>query len=219
MNSAGAFAFSGSLSGNGVLTTTNSGIWLYGSNGVGAQVVRTGQGAPGAGVFKTLSAPSLNSSNEVVFMGTLSGNGVTATNAAAIWSADSSGTVQQVVRAGAAAPGVSGAVFSTFTQLAYPDEAGVVFVATMATGPGGISASNNVGLWATEAPGDTPELIVRKGDSFTVGSSPKTVSDIQIFNPSPSTAGSGRHMNALGDLVFKITFTDGSSGLFYFIRQ
>jgi hypothetical protein len=193
MNSAGAFAFSGSLSGNGVLTTTNSGIWLYGSNGVGAQVVRTGQGAPSAGV--------------------------TATNAAGIWTADSSGTVQQVVRAGSSAPGVSGAVFSTFTQLAYPNEAGVVFVATMATGPGGISASNNVGLWATEAPGDTPELIVRKGDSFTVGSSPKTVSDIQIFNPSPSTAGSGRHMNALGDLVFKITFTDGSSGLFYFIRQ
>jgi hypothetical protein len=219
MNSAGAFAFSGSLSGNGVLTTTNSGIWLYGSNGVGAQVVRTGQGAPSAGVFKTLSAPSLNSSNEVAFMGTLGGNGVTATNAAGIWSADSSGTIQQIVRAGAAAPGVSGAVFSTFTQLAYPDEAGVVFVATMATGPGGISASNNVGLWAAEAPGDTPELIVRKGDAFTVGSAPKTVSDIQIFNTNPSTAGASRHMNALGDLIFKITFTDGSSGLFYFLRQ
>lgn len=219
MNSVGAFAFSGSLSGNGVLTTTNSGIWLYASNGTGSQLVRTGQSAPGGGVFKSLSAPVLNSSNEVAFMGTLSGNGVTTTNAAGIWSADSSGTIQQIVRAGSAAPGISGAVFSAFMQLASPDEAGVVFVATMATGPGGISASNNVGLWATEAPGDTPELIVRKGDSFTVGSSPKTVSDIQIFNPSPSTAGSSRHMNALGDLVFKITFTDGSSGLFYFLRQ
>jgi len=92
-------------------------------------------------------------------------------------------------------------------------------VATMATGPGGISASNNVGLWAAEAPGDTPELIVRKGDAFTVGSAPKTVSDIQIFNTNPSTAGASRHMNALGDLIFKITFTDGSSGLFYFLRQ
>jgi len=60
---------------------------------------------------------------------------------------------------------------------------------------------------------------VRKGDAFTVGSAPKTVSDIQIFNTNPSTAGASRHMNALGDLIFKITFTDGSSGLFYFLRQ
>jgi hypothetical protein len=102
--------------------------------------------------------------------------------------------------------------------LASPDEAGVVFVATMATGPGGIATSNNVGLWAAEAPGDTPELIVRKGDSFTVGSSPKTISDILIFNPSTETAGAARHMNALGDLIFKITFTDGSSGIFRFLR-
>jgi hypothetical protein len=219
MNSEGAFAFSGTLSGNGVLTTNNTGVWLYGSNGAGSQVIRTGQSAPGGGIFKTLSAPVLNSSNEVAFMGTLSGSGVTTTNAAGIWSADSSGNIQQIVRAGAAAPGISGAVFSTFTQLAYPDEAGVVFVATMAAGTGGITATNNVGLWAAEAPGDTPELIVRKGDSFTVGSSPKTISDILIFNPSTETAGAARHMNALGDLVFKITFTDGSSGLFRFLRQ
>ena len=218
MNSAGAFAFSGSLSGNGVLTTTNSGIWLYASNGTGSQVVRAGQSAPGGGIFKTLSAPVLNSSNEVAFMGTLSGNGVTTTNAAGIWSADSSGAIQQIVRAGSAAPGISGAVFSTFTQLASPDEAGVVFVATMATGPGGTTTSNNVGLWATEAPGDTPELIVRKGDSFTVGSSPKTISDILIFNSSTETAGAARHMNTLGDLIFKITFSDGSSGIFRFLR-
>jgi hypothetical protein len=218
MNSAGAFAFSGTLSGNGVLTTTNSGIWLYASNGTGSQVVRTGQSAPGGGIFKTLSAPVLNSSNEVAFMGTLSGNGVTTTNAAGIWSADSFGAIQQIVRSGSAAPGISGAVFSAFTQLASPDEAGVVFVANMTTGPGGVSASNNVGLWAAEAPGDTPELIVRKGDSFTVGSSPKTISDILIFNPSTETAGAARHMNALGDLIFKITFTDGSSGIFRFLR-
>jgi hypothetical protein len=218
MNSAGAFAFSGVLSGNGVLTTTNSGIWLYSSNGTGSQVVRTGQSAPGGGIFKTLSAPVLNSSNEVAFMGTLSGNGVTKTNAAGIWSSDSSGAIQQIVRSGSAAPGIPGAVFSTFTQLASPDEAGVVFVATMATGPGGIATSNNVGLWAAEAPGDTPELIVRKGDSFTVGSSPKTISDILIFNSSTETAGAARHMNALGDLIFKITFTDGSSGIFRFLR-
>lgn len=219
INSEGAFAFSGSLSGNGVLTTTNSGIWLYGSSGIESQVVRTGQSAPGGGTFKTLSAPVLNSNNEVAFMGTLGGNGVTTTNAAGIWNADSSGTIQQIVRAGAPAPGITGAVFSTFTQLAYPDEAGVVFVATMATGPGGISASNNVGLWAAEAPGDTPELIVRKGDSLLVGSLPKTIADIMIFNPSADTAGAARHMNALGDLVFKITFTDGSSGLFLYLRQ
>jgi hypothetical protein len=75
-----------------------------------------------------------------------------------------------------------------------------------------------VGLWAAEAPGDTPELIVRKGDSFTVGSSPKTISDILIFNSNTETAGAARHMNTLGDLIFKITFSDGSSGIFRFLR-
>jgi hypothetical protein len=76
-----------------------------------------------------------------------------------------------------------------------------------------------VGLWAAESLGDTPELIVRKGDSFPVGSAPKTVSDIQIFNSTGTIAGAARHMNALGDLIFKITFTDGSSGLFCYLRQ
>lgn len=219
MNSEGSFAFSGTLSGNGVLTTTNAGIWLYESNGAASQVVRTGQSAPGGSIFKTLSAPVLNSSNEVAFMCTLSGNGVTATNAAGIWSAESSGSIQQIARAGAAAPGIPGAIFSAFSQLAYPDEAGVVFVATMAPGPGGITTANNVGLWAAESLGDTPELIIRKGDTFPVGSAPKTVSDIQIFNSTGTIAGAARHMNTLGDLIFKITFTDGSSGLFCYLRQ
>jgi hypothetical protein len=219
INSAGAFAFAGTLSGNGVLTTTNSGIWLYGANGTGSQVVRTGQSAPGGGFFKTLSAPVLNSKNALAFTGTLSGNGVTTANTTGIWSAEASGTLQQIARAGAAAPGISGAVFSAFTQVAYPDEAGVVFVGTMATGPGGITATNNTGLWAAEAPGVSPELILRKGDSFQVGSSLKTVSEILVFNQPAATAGAVRHLNAFGDLIFKITFTDGSSGIFRFLRE
>jgi hypothetical protein len=219
INSAGAFAFAGTLSGNGVLTTTNSGIWLYGANGTGSQVVRTGQSAPGGGFFKTLSAPVLNSKNALAFTGTLSGNGVTTANATGIWSAEASGTLHQIARTGAVAPGISGAVFSAFTQVAYPDEAGVVFVGTMATGPGGITATNNTGLWAAEAPGVSPELILRKGDSFQVGSSLKTVSDILVFNQPAATAGAVRHLNAFGDLIFKITFTDGSSGIFRFLRE
>jgi len=216
LNGNGAVAFAGTLSGNGITTSNNTGIWLYGANGTGSQLLRTGQEAPGGGVFKSLSAPLLNSVNEIAFTGTLTGNGVTKTTATGIWSADSSGTLQMVARSGAAAPGLSGAVFGTFNQLACPDETGVVFVATLVNGYGGTSNSNNVGLWAVPAPGETPELILRKGDSFTAGGVTRTVAEILIFNSTAENAGATRHINSSGDLIFKINFTNGSSGLFGF---
>jgi hypothetical protein len=42
----------------------------------------------------------------------------------------------------------------------------------------------------------------------------KTVSAIGVFSSSANTAGAARNFNAIGDLILKLTFTDGSSGLF-----
>jgi hypothetical protein len=152
----------------------------------------------------------------LAFTGTLKAGigGVSSSNATGIWIVSPEGVLSTVARAGDLAPGLSGAKFASFNQIVLPDEAGIAFVATLATGSGGISSSNNIGLWAAPVSGGEPVLIVRIGDSLTVGGVVKTIASFSVFSASPNTPGAGRHFNAAGDLVFRLVFTDKSSGIF-----
>ncbi|MFY8268362.1 MAG: DUF7453 family protein, partial [Terrimicrobiaceae bacterium] len=69
-------------------------------------------------------------------------------------------------------------------------------------------------LWISSTPGTAPSLVVRIGDSFSVGGVARTVSSFALFSASPTTTGARRSFNSIGELVFKLTFTDGSSGIF-----
>jgi hypothetical protein len=137
-------------------------------------------------------------------------------NATGLWVASPEGAIEMVARAGDLAPGLPGARFATFAQIVYPDESGIAFIATLATGSGAITTSNNTGLWSSPAPGESPVLVVRTGDSFHVGGVAKTVSAIGIFSPAANTAGAGRGADPFGNLVFRLTFTDNTSGIFGF---
>jgi len=57
-------------------------------------------------------------------------------------------------------------------------------------------------------------LIIRTGDSFVVGGVTKTISKFSVYSASAATTGAQRSFNALGDVIFLLTFTDGTSGLF-----
>ena len=222
LNDAGEIAFLGTFTGNGVTTGNNTAIFRYNNVGTGTLLVRTGIVSSDGRIFQTFSSPVLNNSGSIAFTGTLKTGvaGVTSANATGIWTISSNNTLATVVRSGDAAPGLSGAVFSLFNQIAYPEEnnsggqAGVAFIATLSTGLGGITASNNVGLWISITPTTEPTLVIRKGDSFSVGGVPKTVSSFDIFTSSTQTTGVKRSFNSIGELILKVTFTDGSTGIF-----
>ena len=53
--------------------------------------------------------------------------------------------------------------------------------------------------------------IICTGDGLTVNGSAKIISGLAIFNAPGSSTGQTRHFNNPGDLIYKATFTDGST--------
>ncbi|TWU28147.1 DUF7453 family protein [Bythopirellula polymerisocia] len=116
LNVAGNTAFIGTLSGTGVNSANNSGIYGGGS-GTLAEVAREGNQAPGAdpGVeFSSFNIPVINATGQTLFSGVLTGSGVNSTNDSGIYSMGG-GTMSEVARKGNQAPGADpGVVFSGF---------------------------------------------------------------------------------------------------------
>jgi len=218
-------------SGSGMTTANNSGIWAdIGTNGL-TLIAQTGTSAPGytpgsnVGTFATLSDPVYSDSDAVAFIGTLSGSGaanatVTKSNNTGIW-ATTSGLLLLVARTGDLAPDAngtrssSGPVFASFQQFSLPDQGGVVILANLVSGrpgPGGVVPGNTQGIWAVDTAG-TLKQIIRTGESLAVNGLAKTLSSLSIFNVPSASAGQTRHFNNPGDLIYKVTFTDGSPGI------
>jgi hypothetical protein len=213
-NNNGTVALGATVIGTGLNTSNNQGIWLISANGTASLRVRTGQTNADGTIYKTIGAPVLNNKGEIAFIGSLkTGTGnVTTANDDRIWSIGANGTIQLIAKASGSAPDLTGAVFESFTQLAYPDDSGVIFVATLVVGTGDTTTTNNVGVWAVNASGAT-KLLIRKGDSMTINGAIKTIADILLFTSASDTLGATRQITSAGDLVYKVRFTDGTYGI------
>jgi hypothetical protein len=112
LNDRGQIAFRANLTGAGVTSANNQGLWS-GDVGSLSLVARTGEQAPGTPntvLFSNLFRPALNSEGQLAFRANLTGFGVTSSNNLGIWATDQDGAVQLIVRKGAAlevAPGDS----------------------------------------------------------------------------------------------------------------
>ncbi len=71
---------------------------------------------------------------------------------------------ESVLRQGDVAPGLGGAVFSSFSDPASDETGGFAFVATLKQGVGGITRRNDAGLWASDANADL-RLIAQTGEA------------------------------------------------------
>lgn len=167
VNSGGVVAFSAALTGFGIDSTNNTGIWV-GLPGSIAVAARAGNPAPGtpAGVVFSGGMQNwlmLNDAGQIVFRANLAGPGVDTTNDAGIW-AGVPGALQLIAREGDIAPGTGGAVFDLFNYQfeAYPapvmNAAGEVAFSGHCTGARGIwrwsgGALELMALTGTTAPG------------------------------------------------------------------
>jgi hypothetical protein len=157
LNNAGQTAFVAFLTGDGVDSTNNRGIW---SERAGAlqMLVRTGTQAPGtpAGVrFNTFGPPSLNAAGQVMFAARLVGSGVNADNDLGIWATDADGSLTLIVRTGELLE-VAPTDFRTIRSLVLAEGSGngdgrpsgfndlgqIVFIATFTDSTGGVLVSN-----------------------------------------------------------------------------
>jgi len=228
-------AFLATIIGSGTATTitkgvNDTGIWFYTGPNTGTLIVRTGTAAhsytsgSSVGTYATISDPVLDNNDSVAFLGTLALSAstpiVTATNNIGIW-ANTTGTLALVARIGDNAPDKTGAtspsgpVFASFTQFTLPDQGGVIVLAKLVSGkpgPGGVTSSNNIGIWAVDTDGVLKQII-RTGDSLTVNGKAKTITKLSIFTAPKTCTGQTRHFNNPGDMIYTAGFNDGTSGI------
>ena len=94
-----------------------------------------------------------------------------------------------------------------------PEGGGVVFLADLAPGAGGVNAGNSQGVWSADRTGKL-KLLVRTGDGMQVNGAIKTISALTIFTSTPDAGGQTRSFNNRRRLAYKAAFTDGTQGIF-----
>ena len=238
VNDADHVAFQATLSANtsaGIGTANNSGIWVDSGTTGRALVARTGSQAPGyagaasvTGTFATVTDPVFANDDAVAFLGTLVKTGTTvldisSTNNTGIWTMIS-GSLTLVARTGDRAPAADGnvtassPVFASFAQYVLPNQGGVIILANLVAGtaavpgPGGVVAVNSQGIWAQDTNGVLKQII-RKGDGLTVNGKAVAVSALTIFSAPATATGQTRHFNSAGDILYKASFSDGSTAI------
>jgi hypothetical protein len=120
LNDAGQVAFQATLTGSGVDSSNNQGIWR-GAPGSLSLVARMGSAAPGTGSgvnFSYLSNPVLNDGGQVAFTAWLTGSEVNSSNDVGIWIGDGTESLL-VVRRGDM---LEGKVVSGFDIPTTPDQ-------------------------------------------------------------------------------------------------
>jgi hypothetical protein len=163
LNDAGQTAFAAMLTGSGVDSTNNIGIWSEGS-GTLALVARAGDHAPGMpsgvnfGLIYGFSV-ALNNAGQAAFVAPLNGSGVDSTNDWGLWS-DRSGNLELVAREGDQAPGAPSGVN-------FGDSGGTTFIRPVLndagqTAFGARSTDGRLGIWSDGS--GSLALIARLGD-------------------------------------------------------
>jgi uncharacterized repeat protein (TIGR03803 family) len=213
MNENGHVAFEAKLTGGDTTSKNKSGIWADDRSGTRQLVVRTGWNAGGA-LFSALKDPVYNGNEEVAFMGTLKvGTGdATSANNHGVWS-NTGGPVHLVAREGFQAPGcAAGTTFASFTQIALPDQGGVVLLAKLTPGTGDATTANNLGIWAVDSEGNL-QLVLRTGFPH-----PATGVNVTVLSFLPAASGvvgqTRSFTQRTGDLLYRASFADGTSGIF-----
>jgi hypothetical protein len=188
LNDAGQTAFFSWLSGTGVDSSSDSGMWS-GNTGALVPVARAGSPAPDtpAGVnFGTFYLPvGFNNAGQIAIQSFLAGD-VDSTNDEALWT-NVSGSLKLVARRGSqAADAPDGVNFGMFSLTGWPalNDAGRIAFLGGIEGAG-VDESNNEGIWAGET--DALALVARRGQHAPGTSSGVNYSDLQY--PSLNSSG------------------------------
>ncbi|MBA3483847.1 MAG: hypothetical protein H0T51_18740 [Pirellulales bacterium] len=194
---------------SGATSSDDTGVWSE-MDGALTLVAREGSQAPGlpVGVKFSNFGPdfrAINGTGLVAFRGVLQfGEGVPGLNDSGIWS-QRSGPLALVAREGDQAPGTpAGIVFGHFSNAPVLNAAGhTAFVGTLQRGDGGVTFSNNSGIWSDRS--GTLELVAREGNQ-----APGTPSGTNFdFMPRNSSI----ILNAAGQMAVFASLQSGSGGV------
>ena len=161
-NPFGTMALTAELSGTGITSANNRGVWI--DNGSGLQLVaRSGDPAPGvpgatflSGAINPLDHKAIDSSGNLLIGSSIAGPGIDASNNSGYWYGPP-GNLNLLLRTGQSIPGFSGTIKEFFVQLVGPNR---FVVDAHFTGPG-ITSANDSAIF--EGTANQLNLIAREG--------------------------------------------------------
>lgn len=221
--------FASRLTGAGVTTGADSGIWTD-ANGSLELLAREGDHAPGTpagarfGDLGGITQPLINDSGQVLlydFPLQIGPGGVTAGNASAIW-LGITGNLSLIARLGDQVPGLpSGVTFFDFEQLCGFNSAGAFAFHARVDGPG-IDFTNERAVFVFDPEEGALRKVARKGDLVQSTSGLVPISQLLCGNYNLreiSSVGGGqqRHMNAAGRFAFSATSFTAQTDSFLFL--
>ena len=220
INRTGEIAFDAGLTGPGVTSANDSGLWTN-APGTVTLIAREGDRAPGTppnvlfgGMYNGGARPPLlNVKGEVAILAQLTGPGITSLNDEGIWLGPAR-ALTLVARKGNQAPGTPfGVIFSSLSYPALNDRGQVAFSGSL-TGPG-ITSLNDHGIWVTDLTGAVT-LLIREGDTLEIAPSDiRTVTRVAFYMTlSGGDDGQPSGFNNFGQVAFEAEFDRGSSGIF-----
>lgn len=181
-------------------------------------IVELGDAAPGTildPVFDSFGTPLINNLGDAVARVKLSGPGVFDTNDDAIYKF-AGGGIELVARQNSLIPGATDlARFGDAFSLFYNDLDQVAFTTDLQGT--NVDATNDHALFAET--GGELQLIAREGDLFDVDPDPlmddlRQIAQVLLSGSAGPYDGRASLLNASGQLVFGLSFTDGSQGIF-----
>jgi hypothetical protein len=200
--------------GPGVPRTGVRGIFTSDDAGATWQpLVRTGVPSPGVdrGVFLAFSEPVNSSSGAgIAFLAATRGRGVLRTNNEGLWWRPEGGALTLLAREGSQPPGApAGAKWRVFNSLALPGGAtGPLFTATLQIGAGGITSTDDFGLYGVDGSGTLRELVRENQPLLGM-----TVKTFTVLRAIVGIEGTTRAFNATAAVVLLVTFTDNSTAI------
>ena len=200
--------------GGNVTTANDTTIIPYNANNTGFDQIATEGGNPitaslSSLTFASFSDPHVDSLNNVLFLATLKGNGVKPTNNKALLFGTSHTKIARTGDPATDSAGATGtAVWSSFISHALAGGQGrPVFVAKLAGS--GVTAKNNMGIWATDSSGDV-RRVLRTGDALGTN----IVKSFILLKPVPTAFSAQRSFNNSGTVGALVTFTNKKQALF-----
>ena len=207
---------SGAVAFHATLSTGASGLWKSTLGTASLKAITSELNVPDvAGAsFANFGSLLLSDSGQLVTLAnlTVGSAGVTSTNSQGLWALGGTAPDRLLLRQGSAGvPGIASANFADVLHYSVGPTGDVLVLASLEVGPGGVTASDNLGLWLLPAVGQS-QLLLRSGMQLAG----QTITDIALSASAPTTfpdALPGR-LNSQGQFFFNATFTSGAMGLF-----
>ncbi len=180
LNSHGAVSFNGTLTGPGVDSQNEKGIWVDDGTS-GRLLVREGDAAPGTEantVFDSLEQPQIVESGDVLFIGTLRGpSGRLNQQIGRGYWAERNGQIEKVARGGDPAPGFNGDTEYSFVTGAHMNRSGDIAFYASLTGPAVRPGTD--AIWREDQ--GVVKLVAMEGQPAPVGLNGVTIGEMEFL--------------------------------------